>query len=435
LDRRTVALRAAPARGYDARMDRHSPSHRHQRVFALVLAVLALAGGGTAPGPVGAQGLQLPVDRVVPDLASASDPAQRYALYLPPGYPGDRRWPVLLVLDPRGRAELGARLFEAGARRNGWIVISASGSRSDEAQGATLRAVQALLGDAERRFASDPQRLYLAGMSGTAKLAWVLLDPLGGRVAGIVGCAGARPPDLPPLRAAPPPFAGCTGTRDYNHASMRGLDARLAALGAPRRLDVFAGGHGWAEAETMSAAVDWLEWLVVRPTASAARADAAWQRASAAPLPDAPLPRWRALDQRLRDFPGRRELATLAAERDALAASPALRDALAAEQGWLDGDATYQRAVDAWVQRMQPGFTEGQRRTPPARAESMRMLRVRSLVQLAASTEPGAADAAARRLALARNAAAAFVPALARARGDEAMARAALEVAEALPTP
>jgi predicted esterase len=416
-------------------MDASPTSRRFPRAFARAFALLALAACSLAHPQPGAQGLQLPVDAVVPDLASASDPAQRYALYLPPGYPGDRRWPVLLVLDPRGRAELGARLFEAGARRNGWIVISAAGSRSDEAQGATLLAVQALLGDAERRFASDPRRLYLAGMSGTAKLAWALLDPLAGRVAGIVGCAGARPPDLPPLRAAPPPYAGCTGTRDYNHADMRALDARLAALAAPRRLDVFAGGHGWADADTMSGAVDWLEWMAVRATASGERADAAWRLASAVPLPEAPLPRWRALDQRLRDFPGRREAATLTAERDALAASPALAAALAAERRWLEGDASYQRVVDAWVLRMQPGFTEGQRRMPPTRAESLRTLRIRSLAQLAASGDAAAADAAARRLALARNAAGAYVPALARARGDEAMARAALEVAQALPAP
>jgi hypothetical protein len=117
------------------------------------------------------------------------------------------------------------------------------------------------------------------------------------------------------------------------------------------------------------------------------------------------------------------------------ARSPALGEALAAERRWLEGDASYQRVVDAWVLRMQPGFTEGQRRMPPTRAESLRMLRIRSLAPLAASGDAAAADAAARRLALARNAAAAYVPALARARGDEAMARAALEVAEALPAP
>lgn len=400
--------------------------------FRCLLLALAVLSGCSA---VRAAGLRLPVDAVVPDVASASDPAQHYALYLPPGYPGDRRWPVLLVLDPRGRAELGARLFEAGARRNGWVVLSAAGSRSDEAQGATLLAVQALLGDAERRFASDPRRLYLSGMSGTAKLAWALLDPLRDRVAGIIGCAGARPPDLAPLRAVPPPFAGCTGTRDYNHASMRALDAELAGLGAPRRLDVFAGGHGWADADTLSAAVDWLEWMDARDTASASASDAAWARATALPLPDAALPRWRALDQRVRDFAGRPEVAALAAERDALGATPALRAALAAERKALDGDVAYQRAVDAWVLRMQPGFTEGHRRTPPTRAESLRMLRVRSLAALAASPDPLDVDAAARRLGLARNAAAAFVPGLARARGDKAMAKAALEVADALPAP
>ena len=45
------------------------------------------------------------------DYWTIDDTAQHYAQLLPAGYRADRRWPVLFVLDPRGRALHALRLF------------------------------------------------------------------------------------------------------------------------------------------------------------------------------------------------------------------------------------------------------------------------------------------------------------------------------------
>ena len=52
-------------------------------------------------------------------------PVQTYALYLPAGYTPEKRWPIVFVLDPRGRARTAADLFVPGAERFGYVVCDA----------------------------------------------------------------------------------------------------------------------------------------------------------------------------------------------------------------------------------------------------------------------------------------------------------------------
>ena len=75
--------------------------------------------------------LQIAVGEMVEGISCASDPSQTYTLYLPPGFTNDRRWPVLLVFDPRGRSVLAAELFREAADTYGWILVSSDNTRYD----------------------------------------------------------------------------------------------------------------------------------------------------------------------------------------------------------------------------------------------------------------------------------------------------------------
>ena len=73
----------------------------------------------------------VPAGRVVRRMVSRADTSQRYALYLPSAITRDRRWPVLFLLDPRGRALVPMQRFRAAAERLGYIVISSYNTLSD----------------------------------------------------------------------------------------------------------------------------------------------------------------------------------------------------------------------------------------------------------------------------------------------------------------
>src|SRR2546425_6708934 len=94
------------------------------------------------PRPAAAQ---TPAGRLEERVTSATDTSQTFALYLPPGYTTERRWPVLFALDPRGRALLGLKRFQDGAARLGWVVLSSYNTLSDGPPEPNVAAVNAML--------------------------------------------------------------------------------------------------------------------------------------------------------------------------------------------------------------------------------------------------------------------------------------------------
>jgi predicted esterase len=369
-------------------------------------------------------------------IAAASNPAQRYELFTPEGYPGERRWPVLIVLDPRGRAETALAMAQPGAAANGWLVLSAYGSRSDDREQLTMDALQALLHEAGTRYAYDPQRVYLAGMSGTAKSLWVADRALVGLVAGLIGAGGARPPELGSLKQAAPAFFGFAGTKDFNYREMRELDDELARSGSTHAFAVFGGAHGWPPQEDFTRAIDWLELQAMRSGRAQKRepwidAQLAAARARASNA-TSPLERCRAIDQLVRDFDGLRDIESERAQAKALATSTQVRAQLASERKLLSEEARFARGLDEWATRLAASVGEGGRLPPPDTGRAVATLRIRSLQSRARSSDRLEADSAQRRLETAYAAGAHFLADEQQLRGNAEGARAALRFAAAV---
>lgn len=220
----------------------------------LAVAALVLAAPAAASDPVR-------VGALVEDLATVADPGQTYTLYLPPGYRDDRRWPVLLVFDPRGRSALAAELFRAPAERFGWVVLSSDGTRSDGPMEPNIRAVNALWPEALGRWAADPRRVYAAGFSGGATVAWMVGAQLD--LAGVIACGG---PAVLDAIAQEPSYAhfAAAGIEDFNHLDMRSVDRVHGERGAPHRFVEFEGGHRWMPEEVAAGAVAWMEVQAMR---------------------------------------------------------------------------------------------------------------------------------------------------------------------------
>lgn len=211
----------------------------------------------------------LPVDTVVERITSAADPREQYAAFLPPHYRTDRTWPVLVLLDPRGRALLPLERIRPVARRLGYIVISSYNSRSDEPVDHNASAVDAILNDADRMLAIDPHRIYLVGQSGTARSGWLFGYALRENVAGIIGFGAGLPPGFTPPLPTPggahgPAFYGAAGTDDYNFDELWNLDARLDSLGLTHHIEWFDGIHAWPGTAEMTEAVEWMQLQAMR---------------------------------------------------------------------------------------------------------------------------------------------------------------------------
>lgn len=381
---------------------------------------------------------ELPLQRgqVVAEVRTLAEPGQQYALFLPEKYDARRRWPVLVLLDARGRGEHVARLAEAAARANGWIVLGSYQSRSDTDENATLRALQAMLREAGQRYAYDPRRIYLGGFSGTAKTLWTQVGPLRNVIAGVFGNGGARPPELGALRQAPPAFFGTAGSADFNYQEMYALDEALGEAGAVHRLEIFDGPHAWPPAEVFAQALDWFD--LVAMAQGRMPKDEGWidrqmaaRQADARGVPSA-LERWRRLEQVVRDFDGLRDVGALRQEARAMQRHPAWRAERKLEQRLRGEERAAAQRLEAWIARMgQRDATTG--RLPSLdKASALRELRVAMLRKMADAGDAAVAASARRRLERIGVATGFYLPLRHAATGDLAHAAALFEIATAI---
>ena len=199
---------------------------------------------------------------LVESVRCESDPSQSYTLYLPRAYDSARRWPALLIFDPRGRSVFAAELFREAAEAHGWILVSSNDTRSDGPMETNAKALQALWPEVHLRYASDPARIYAAGFSGGGMLAWELGRKTSG-LAGVIASGSRWERDHFKQRIAFPSF-GAAGDTDFNYAPMQAVHARLREWGTPQQLRIFEGRHQWMPAELASEALTWMELLAMK---------------------------------------------------------------------------------------------------------------------------------------------------------------------------
>ena len=223
-------------------------------------AVLA-AGALLAPRVVlRAQSTGLVRDSVV----VASDTSEAYALLLPPGYSRDRNWPVLFVLDPRGRAMLGINLFRRAAAELGYIVFSSYNTLSDGPPEPNVRAMNAMLADAQATLAIDESRLYLAGFSGTSRAALGFAILLKDNVRGVIADGAAvgfaqGGPELTFTGDSTFAIFASAGREDFNFEEVRAFGERLRSARVPYRFVGFDGPHSWPPEAVCRDALMWFE--------------------------------------------------------------------------------------------------------------------------------------------------------------------------------
>jgi predicted esterase len=202
-----------------------------------------------------------PRGEFVEGLSCASDPSQTYTLYLPSSYDPERRWPVLMVFDPRGRSVMAAELFREAAEDYGWVIISSDNTRSDTESDFNTPAVNALWPEIQTRYSPDNRRVYTAGFSGTVAFSGYLGQQTGA-LAGVIATGGLFVEKA--FKDTSYALFGAAGTADFNYREMRLLDGFLAEQGNPHRLEFFDGAHTWMPVSVARQAVEWMELQAMR---------------------------------------------------------------------------------------------------------------------------------------------------------------------------
>jgi dienelactone hydrolase len=200
---------------------------------------------------------------VIESVVSRQDAGQSYALYLPSSYTPEKKWPIVYGFDPGGRGRLPVELFREAAERYGYILVGSNNSRNGPNVNIAA-AIKALWEDSHARLSIDEKRVYAAGMSGGARVAFAFAYYYEGQIAGVIACSAGFPGNISPSSTMPFVVYGTAGTDDFNQPEIVQLGLTLERLGVPHRVEVYAGGHDWPPRVTAERALEWMELQAMR---------------------------------------------------------------------------------------------------------------------------------------------------------------------------
>jgi predicted esterase len=407
-----------PGRG--PRRSAHGCRELNLAPLAAAFAAAALLAAPEIPAP----------GEVAENVVCREAPGQSYALYLPSSYSRERRWPILYLLDARGRATRPVERFRAAAEKYGWILASSRQSRSDTKDDPNTPALRAMWADTHARLSIDDARVYLAGFSGTARAVVALALQAPAAVAGVIGCGAGWPEELEPAAPRPFPYFGTAGDRDFNYVEMRALETALASTRSPQRIAYFSGGHDWPPPTVAADAAGWME-LQAMKSGGRARDDAlvaelyaaGLARANALLAKGAAAEAWLAYAHLADDFRTLADVAAAAEKARALGGTAEVRKALAEA---ADRDDREREAVRSMARRLHAALSAPD---PPLPAALAAELGVADLKRRAASGSSADRAAAERILASLRVQVTFYLPEELAARGDRVRARLCLALA------
>jgi hypothetical protein len=285
---------------------------------------------------------ELPVGKIIERVVCIKDAGQSYALYLPPNYTTDRRWPVIYSFDPGARGLRPVERFKDAAEKYGYIIVGSNNSRNLPDRPLS-EIINAMFDDTQTRFSIDQNRVYTAGMSGGARVAGLVAQSLAQSsregAAGVILCGAGFSEAKQPEKPLPFPVFGVAGVEDFNWIELRQLHKTLDSIGSANRFVTFDGDHTWAPPDFCLAAIEWLELQAMKSgrrerddkliarlfdkMAGEARADESAKRVYEAFL------NYEAI---VKDFKGLREAPKFAKRADELRSSSEVKDRLKQEK-------------------------------------------------------------------------------------------------------
>jgi dienelactone hydrolase len=291
---------------------------------------------------------------VIASVASANDPSQSYALYLPSSYTPTKRWPIIYALDPLARGRLPLDLYKEIAEKYSYILAGSNNSRNF-APAESERGTAAMWQDTHARLSVDPRRTYATGFSGGARAAGAMaMRCRQCQIAGVIAHGAGYPGSARVVAGDGLLYFFSVGNRDFNWPEVISIRRQREDLGLPYRVEIFAGPHRWAPPEIFEHAVEWLQLKAMQ--AGTLAPDPAFlklafertqkQAEDAARQADA-IAELNAYRSLVSDFSGLKDVSAFEKNLTTLKTSAALKHALRKEQDEISEQASLVRETAA----------------------------------------------------------------------------------------
>lgn len=197
---------------------------------------------------------------IISNVICKNDQSLSYSLYLPSDYTINRNWPIIFCFDPKGDGKLPVTLFKETAEKYGYIVIGSNNCRNGLHTEEIKHITDILFADANEKISINPNRIYLAGFSGGARIACsIALN--NASILGVIACSAGFDHSLYQSNFN---FIGIAGNEDMNYLEMKQLEESMYKWSGRHELIIYIGKHQWPPKETLKQALISMELFAIK---------------------------------------------------------------------------------------------------------------------------------------------------------------------------
>ena len=191
---------------------------------------------------------------VEPSVPCLEDQNQTYSLFRPKYYSSKKRFPILIVLDPKGQSQSAVEAFREGAETFGFIVASPQGLTGPLDPNISAHPAMQVYEDLVRRFAVDIDAVYMGGLGSSASIAFDLTRRLKTN-AGLILCSPQKA-DLSQGGSLNLPLMLTAGHLDAAYSLV--VDEKNLPPNKTLLAVTYAGVQQWPPQELTTAGLGWL---------------------------------------------------------------------------------------------------------------------------------------------------------------------------------
>lgn len=121
-----------------------------------------------------AQEIKLPKGRIIDSIPATDSTANSFALYLPQNFTTNKEWPVLFLIDAKGRGRASAQLFRRIAEEQSYIIASANVDVRQDSLQNNVKIVGSIINRVAGMLPLDKHQVYTVGLGDGGKVATAL---------------------------------------------------------------------------------------------------------------------------------------------------------------------------------------------------------------------------------------------------------------------
>jgi hypothetical protein len=176
-----------------------------------------------------------------------------YSCYIPSDYQDDKKYPVIIFLDPHADGNLPLEKYKSLAEKIKFILIGSNSTKNGMEIDQCKQVVFDLMSESITVLPGLDHQVTIAGFSGGAKVALVSSTALNG-LNSVVYCGAALPSASIRINTA---SMGIAGQYDMNYTEVRNFNYSLSVAGNYHTIVEWKGKHEWPDSSAFIHAFYW----------------------------------------------------------------------------------------------------------------------------------------------------------------------------------